>query len=207
MTLNILEALRYLGIRGDPPAELLASLSALAEELQTRITPRFTWTLARKDTLLLPGEMTRSMLADCQDCALLVCTLGSEFDQWVRRGQSRDMSRAVMLDALGSVYVEAGCDAAEEAIHARFPGMYLTDRFSPGYGDLPLTCQADLLNRAGGGRIGVTVTDASLMLPQKSITAIVGIALKPQRARIRGCAYCTFASHCELRKGGKTCHV
>lgn len=207
MELNIAEALRYLGIREDPEDRMRAALADLAQALQSRLTPRFIWTLHRVEDLALPGQMARTMLQDCRECALLVCTLGGEFDQWVRREQHRDMTRAVLLDALGSVYVESGCDAAEDAIRARFLHMYLTDRFSPGYGDLPLDLQAELLARAGGSRIGVTVTESQLMLPQKSVTAIVGLADRPQKARIRGCAHCSFAPHCDLRKGGTPCHV
>lgn len=153
------------------------------------------------------SALAQSVLTDCTHAAVLVCTLGAEFDLWVRREQARDISRAVMLDALGSAYVEAGCDAAEDAIHARFPGKYLTDRFSPGYGDFPLDAQRLLLDMAGARRIGVTVTDSLLLNPQKSVTAVIGIANQPQAAKIRGCAYCALRNTCEFRKGGKTCHV
>lgn len=207
MELNIDEALRYLGVREAADGPLHRQMSALAQELQGRIRPRFTWATADKASLDLPGRTAQSLLADCTQCAVLVCTLGAEFDLWVRREQQRDMARAAMLDALGSAWVESGCDAAEREIRARFPGMHLTDRFSPGYGDLPLTLQPALLALAGGGRIGVTATDSLLMHPQKSVTAIVGIADKPQMAKIRGCAHCAFRPDCPYRKAGTTCHV
>lgn len=206
MTLNIDEALRYLGVK-TPDASLCVQMSALAEEVQSRITPRTTWVLTEKSCLDLPGKMAERMLADCRQCAVLVCTLGTEFDLWVRREQMRDMARAAMLDALGSAYIESACDAAEDAIRARLPGLYLTDRFSPGYGDLPLEVQPALLVLAGGSRIGVTLTNALLLNPQKSVTAIVGVAERPQMARIRGCAYCTLNQTCPYRKAGTTCHV
>lgn len=207
MELNIDEALRYLGVKENGDGTLHLQMSALAQELQDRITPRFTWVLQTPASLALPGHTARRMLADCTKAAILVCTLGAEFDLWLKREQARDMSRAVMLDALGSAWVEAGCDAAEDAIRSRFPGMYLTDRFSPGYGDLPLDTQPMLAALAGAGRIGVTVTDSLLMNPQKSVTAIVGIADTPQPARIRGCASCMMNKTCQYRKGGTTCHV
>lgn len=206
VTLNIDEALRYLGVK-TPDASLRAQIMSLAEEVTSRITPRSSWVLTEKSRLNLPGEMTQRMLADCRQCAVLACTLGTEFDLWVRREQMRDMARAAMLDALGSAYIEAACDAAEDTIRARLPGMYLTDRFSPGYGDLPLAVQPDLLALAGGSRIGVTLTDALLLNPQKSVTAIVGVADRPQMARIRGCAYCALNQTCPYRKAGTTCHV
>lgn len=206
MDVNIREALRYLGVKGDD-AGLLPQMEALARELQDRITPRFTWVLTTPEALALPGNTARRMLKDCPQCAVLVCTLGAEFDRWMRQLTLRDMARAVMLDALGSAFVEAGCDAAEDAIRARFPGKHLTDRFSPGYGDLPLDVQPALLALAGGARMGVTLTDTMLMLPQKSVTAVLGIADTPQPARVRGCAHCTMNQTCPYRKAGNTCHV
>ena len=151
--------------------------------------------------------MAEKLLADCTEAAVLVCTLGAEFDLWVRREQLRDMSRAAMLDALGSAYVESACDVAEEDIRARCSGKYLTDRFSPGYGDLSLAVQPHLADFAGAKRIGVTVTSSLLMTPQKSVTAVVGLADRPQMARIRGCAYCALNKTCAYRKAGTTCHV
>ena len=207
MELNIDEALRYLGVKSDPDGVLHAQMIPLAAALQRGVRPRSTWVLTDKAALALPGHKAGKMLADCRQCAVLVCTLGAEFDLWVRREQMRDMARAAMLDALGSAYIEAACDAAEEAIRARLPGLYLTDRFSPGYGDLPLAVQPTLLTLAGGSRIGVTLTDTMLMVPQKSVTAIIGLADKPQMARIRGCAYCALNQSCEYRKAGTTCHV
>lgn len=208
MELNIItEALRFLGTHGEADDALRQQMTVLAQELQNRIKPRSVWRLANPAALSLPGQLASGMLTDCTQAAVLVCTLGAAFDQWVKQLQARDMSRAVILDALGSAYAEAACDAAEEAIRTRFPGMYLTDRFSPGYGDLPLDVQPELAAFAGAARIGVTVTESLLMNPQKSVTAIVGIADKPQPARIRGCAFCTLNNTCPYRKVGTTCHV
>lgn len=212
---DIDEALRYLGIRRDPDGNTRAKMTALAAELCSRITPRYSWrtlSLAQGEPLLLddiplPGQSAATMLAECHQCVLLVCTLGAEFDAWLRRMQARDMAQAVMLDALGSAYVEAACDEATAEIAARFPAKHLTDRFSPGYGDLPLAIQPALLEAAGARRIGVAVTPSLLMTPQKSVTALIGLADTPQRARIRGCAHCSMNQTCTLRKAGKSCGI
>ena len=209
MELNIAEAQRYLGIRV-PDEALTADMTALAAALQARITPRCVWTVLpypHSEFRIPNSEFAASLLADCTHIAVLAASLGAEFDLWVRREQARDMGRAAMLDALGSAYVEAACDAAEAEIRARFPGKHLTDRFSPGYGDLPLTLQPELLRLTGAHRIGVTLTDSLLMNPQKSVSAIVGLADTPQPARIRGCAHCNLREHCTYRKAGTTCHV
>lgn len=211
---DIDEALRYLGVRGPAEPSLRSRAETLAQELTAHITPRCTWRplpLTRKGGTLflagvpLPGHSAARMLADCQQAALLLCTLGAEFDLWLRRLQARDMSAAVMLDALGSAYVESACDAAEAEIAARFPDMYHTDRFSPGYGDLPLSLQPALLELGESRRIGVSCNDSLLMTPQKSVSALIGLACKPQAARIRGCAHCSMNKTCTHRKAGNTC--
>ena len=113
---------------------------------------------------------------------------------------------AVLLDALGSSFVEAGCDGTEEEISARFPALHRTDRFSPGYGDLPLDLQPALCAALDAQRrLGLTVTDSLLLNPVKSVTAVIGLSPTPQPARIRGCGYCNFRENCQFRKEGTTC--
>ena len=124
----------------------------------------------------------------------------------LRAGQARSMARAAMLDACGSAWVEAGCDEAEKEIAARFPGLHLTDRFSPGYGDLPLAMQKDICAVLDAPRrLGVQVTDSFLMNPSKSVTAVVGLSDRAQPARVRGCGCCILRENCQYRKEGKTC--
>ena len=217
MELDLREPLRYLGVRGEPDPALSAGLSAVADRLTRTVTPRWAWRTFRVKRsfeevglegtdLVLTGELARSMLADCAQAALLICTLGAGFEALLRAEQARSMARAAMLDACGSAWVEAGCDAAQEEIAGRFPGAYLTDRFSPGYGDLPLAVQRDICALLDAPRrLGVQVTDSFLMNPSKSVTAVVGLADRPQPARIRGCGFCNLRENCQFRKEGKTC--
>jgi hypothetical protein len=158
--------------------------------------------------LPLPGRTAKRMLQECRVCAVLCCTLGAGFDAWMQRLQKRDMQQAVLLDALGSAWIESGCDAAEDEIRMHFPGMYLTDRFSPGYGDLPLDVQPLLLDALDAQRrLGVYATSTHMLLPQKSVTAVIGLADRPQAARIRGCAFCAMNNTCTLRKAGTPCGI
>lgn len=217
MKLDLSEPLRYLGVRGEPDPALLAQLSAAADRLTRSVTPRYVWRafpLSRSEEgpalegagLILSGSMAGRMLADCSQAVLLACTLGAGFEALLRAEQARSMARAAMLDACGSAWVEAGCDQAEGEISARFPGLYLTDRFSPGYGDLPLELQRDICALLDAQRrLGVQVTASLLMNPTKSVTAVIGLSERPQPARIRGCGFCNLRGSCQYRKEGKTC--
>lgn len=217
MALDMGEALRYLGVRGEPEAGLVAEMTALADRLSRTVEPRYLYRVfslvssagevrLEGTGLSLPGTLAGRMLAGCSRAALLLCTLGAGFETMLRAEQARSMARAVMLDALGSAYVETGCDAAEKELACQFPGLYLTDRFSPGYGDLPLDLQREICGvLEAEKRLGVTVTESLLMNPTKSVTAVIGLAEAPQPARIRGCGYCSMKESCEYRKGGTTC--
>ena len=218
MTMDVSEALRYLGA-AKADGETVQAMEQAAAELEASITPRFVYKvfsveLAESGILLpeaglsLPGRLAQSMLQFCNQAVLLCCTLGAEFDRMLRMAQARDMAKAAVLNACGSAYVEAGCEEAEKEIAARYPGMYRTDRFSPGYGDLPLSVQPGFLAAVDAGkRLGVTVTDTCLMLPAKSVTAIIGLSETPQPARIRGCGYCALKGNCAYRERGTSCEI
>lgn len=214
MQIDISEAMRYLGAAEGGEA-LRAQVAAASERIRER--PRYiyrvmelTW---RNDVpflpqihMELPGKTAKTLLEDCSQVILLACTLGLSFDAFLGREQTRDMAAAVILDACASALVEQGCDAAEQEISSRFPDLYLTDRFSPGYGDLPLSLQKDLCAALDAQRrLGIYVNESMLMTPQKSVTALIGLSRKPQMARIRGCGYCSMRERCSLRKGGKHC--
>ena len=192
------EALRYLGADDSlrPDAEkMLASLN---------IQPRWRWKLA--DGLILPGETAKAMLHACRHSCILIATLGEAFDAKLRAMQARDMAKAVLMDACGSALVEHACDEAEKEIAARFEGMHLTDRFSPGYGDLPLSVQEELCRTMDAARtLGVHMAPSFMLQPFKTVTAIIGIANTPQPMRIRGCEYCSLRERCAIHKGGKRC--
>ena len=217
MTLDIAEALRYIGAGGSPSEELRRDMAEIAEKLKRAVQPRWAWRVfpirhgpegivLSGAGVTLTGESARRMLEQCGQAVLLVCTLGARFDAMLRAEQARDMAKAVMLDAAGSAWVEAGCGAAEEEIAARFPDLFRTDRFSPGYGDLPLEIQPALCAALDAQRrVGVCVTNSLLLNPGKSVTAIVGLADRPQPQRIRGCAFCSLRESCTLRKRGETC--
>lgn len=217
MELDVREALRYLGVRGEPDGALLAEAGDVARALTAAVTPRYTYRVLDLErtgegfalpgvSILLPGALAEKMLAGCQQAALLACTLGAEFDRLLAQTQARDMARAALLDAYGSAWVEAGCDKAQEELLARLPGRWLTDRFSPGYGDLPLALQRDLCAALDASRrLGLTVTGSLMLNPVKSVTAILGLADTPQPARIRGCSHCKLRENCTFRREGEHC--
>ncbi len=217
MELDMREALRYLGVRGEPDKALAEQVAQVAHRLTGELVPRYVYRvfdLERTDRgyalagtdITLPGATADKMLGGSHKAAALACTLGARFDRMLLEAQARDMAQAVILDACGSAWVEAGCDAAQAEIASRFPGAYLTDRFSPGYGDLSLTLQRELCGLLDAPkRLGLHVSESCMLNPVKSVTAIVGVAATPQPARVRGCEHCAMRKTCAMRKEGKHC--
>ena len=214
------EVLRYLGYgtsRPDPmvAAQLTEAIRA-AERLAKPAAVYRSFAIRRTEgdfalegtSLILAGETARTMLASCSHCLLLAATAGSALDAEIRRRQIRDMAAALIFDSAASCAVEALCDRLTADLEREYEsrGQFLTDRFSPGYGDLDLAIQPAIIRTLSADKsIGVTVTSGMLLLPVKSVTAIIGIADTPQPKRISGCAHCKMNTTCKFRKAGTTC--
>lgn len=209
------EALRYLGYRGGSvPADVGADLDRCAALLMRTARPRLVWRRfaltpegAPVGTDFRPqGEDVRRLLSGCAAVVFFAATLGAEAEMLLRRAQVTNMGDAVLLDACGSAAIENVCDNFCADLAAAEAPMCLTERFSPGYGDLPLAQQGEFCRLLDvTRRIGVTLTDSGLMIPQKSVTALLGVSPVPVNDRRRGCETCSRADTCSFRKEGMTC--
>lgn len=112
-------------------------------------------------------------LAGCREAYLIAVTLGMKTEQWLHRLSILSPAKHFLADGLASAYAEAAADLANAMLG---DGKRLASRFSPGYADLPLSIQSDLLNATEANKyLHITLSDSLLMIPQKSITAIIGI--------------------------------
>lgn len=216
---NLDEIMRYLRVRGEAPESLRVQVKETTETLARNLRPAYLYrafSLRQSEDgvalegsgVTLTGRLASKMLQSCNTAVLLCCTLGIAFEQRLRAMERRDMGAAVILDACGSAWVESGCDEAQCEIAERFAPRFLTDRFSPGYGDLPLSLQPSVLSALDAERrLGIHLSESYLMTPSKSVTAVIGVSDTPQPARVRGCGYCAMRESCEYRKGGTSCVV
>ena len=218
--LNTDEVLRYMGC---PPDRADLATRTLAEEcgaeLLRAVRPRWVWRveeLTPEDSglrlgcgLLLPGQDLKHHLKDCRRAAMFCATLGAEADLLIRRAEScRDMARALALDCAATAAVEALCDQIELELQSRFPGCSFPFRYSPGYGDLPLEVQGSLLTLLDAQRrAGLTATSSHILVPRKSVTAILGVADGPIENHSRSCLGCPARESCHYRKAGGHCGI
>ena len=72
--------------------------------------------------------------------------------------------------------IEQICDDVQSELQGKMPLYRQTWRFSPGYGDLPLALQEELLAAVEAGkRIGLATTQGHMLTPMKSVSAIIGL--------------------------------
>ena len=128
-----------------------------------------------KDSL----DLSRN-LEGCSHALIFAATVGSGIDLRIRRYERTDSIRGLLLQGLGAEKAEALCDTFCRDINkaAATEGMDIKPRYSPGYGDLPITVQPDVLRLVNAEkRLGITLNASYLMSPSKSVTAIVGLRI------------------------------
>lgn len=109
------------------------------------------------------------------EAIIFSATAGIKIDRLITKYSRIMPSRSVMMHAIGTQQIEALCDAFCKDIESEIR-MHTTMRFSPGYGDLSLDAQKDIVSLLDTSkRIGVCLNDSMLMTPSKSVTAIVGL--------------------------------
>ncbi len=214
------EVLRYLGYRNqkiDPGTNTLIdeSVTEVLGALSVFYTYRI-FDLERKDGKInllqgrvsLMGNGIHSHLEGAGKCAVMALTLGAKIDERLRLYSRTDVTRALIIDACATAAVESLAENVEEEINqiAKDEGLFLTERFSPGYSDLPITVQPEIITALDAlKKIGLSVTESCLLIPQKSVTAIVGFIEKKRGNRVKECGDCSKHDDCLFRREGKKC--
>ena len=132
-------------------------------------------------------------LGGCERVLLMAATLGVGVDRLLLRYGKLHITNAVVIQAAAAAMIEAYCNSlcAQWKNEYEEKGLYLRPRFSPGYGDFSLECQEKILNGLDAGkRIGITLTDGGLMMPSKSVTAVIGISRTKDMCPVYGCEAC-----------------
>ena len=103
-------------------------------------------------------------------------TIGGELTSW--RDASTSVTDSAIADAVGSECADAAMDVlyllARSELRRR--GLVLDgQRFSPGYGDMPLALQSFFYRKLNMDQMGVSLNTNNFLLPEKSVTAFAFI--------------------------------
>lgn len=197
------EMIRYAGLprgAGDFPKDeirgALREAAALAE-------PRGLWELFPYDAeravilgnppLALGGSAIRRHLARSSAAAVIAVTAGPAIEETAADAfKEGRYVRGLLLDAAATAIAEHLADQLDHFIQeeARRSGRKTTWRFSPGYGDWPVEQQKALCALIGTETIGLSVTDHAMLLPRKSVTAVIGLSSCAESPKPGQCARC-----------------
>lgn len=205
---SVSEAARYMGVKGEPDDAVRKLIERADETARKYIVPKYVYRVSEAEVsdggvrlgnlgLVLTGNDIKKHLGGCGKAVVFAATLSPEADKLIRRAGVTDMADALAMDCVCSALIEQVCDKAEEEIFREVKAAYRTWRFSPGYGDLPIAVQEDLLKALNAQRrIGLTVTSENIMVPSKSVTAIIGISDVPVRNKPGKCELCNMRGKC-----------
>lgn len=211
------EAARYMGVRGEPDSSVALLLDKAEILVRESVRPKYVYRETTVELVdggiklgamasLLTGNDVKKHLAGCERAVLLAATLSSEADKLIRQAAVTNMAESLAVDCICSAAIEQVCNRAEKEIFSEIDASYRTWRFSPGYGDLPISLQSDLLTALNAQRrIGLTATENSILLPSKSVTAIIGISSRPIERGKKGCAVCSMRESCAFVMTGGVC--
>lgn len=209
------EILRYLGYCGQTIDENINELiekqkaELLRHFLPKRIYGRFSLKRQNNGIALCGTEAVfcgvdiKNHLKNCNEAVLLAVTLGQQSAVYLEALKRRSTLDAVVFDAAATALVEEACEYAEDEIRKKLlkEGLYLTARFSCGYGDFPVSEQKNILSALNAERLlGITMISDNMMLPEKSVTAVMGISKEKIKGNAQGCFNCNKKDVCGFKK-------
>ena len=210
------EVLRYLGFHGAVQLDDDTSqrIDAAIQSLLTHCSPRhlyrtfplaFTDGFATIENTLFESHNLARNLKGCSEVVLFAATLGIEADRLIERARVRSMADVSILQAAAAAMIEAYCDDINQNIkdEALARGLHARPRYSPGYGDLKLESQKDFFALLKPEKeTGITLSSSLIMVPTKSVTALIGLSSHDLSCIRQGCEECTLHETCAFSRTG-----
>lgn len=207
------ETLRYMGCNESIDENVILLVNKCIDEIYRAAAPRSIYQVfdiifendyVNIATLKLNSKALYSHLQQCSKAVIFAATLGAEVDRVIRTASITDMSQAVIYQAAAAAIIEEYCDniCDNELINLpQLKNLHLTSRFSPGYGDLSLDFQPEIINILNCKKIGLSCTQSLMLAPSKSVTAFIGAGDKVSCVKHK-CSECT-KTDCLYRKGNR----
>lgn len=124
------------------------------------------------------GRMIRREIRNSSRIAFFICTAGEMISTRSKKLLAGDDPvLGYVYDVAGSFIAEAAGDRMQGMLAGELEasGEKMTNRYSPGYCQWPVSGQQALFSLFEGKTCGVMLTPSSLMLPVKSISGLIGI--------------------------------
>ena len=141
------------------------------------------------DFMQSESKSLKGNLKNCETAFFFAATTGVAVQRLIAKNSLISPVKGMITDSIGSAAIEAFCDYINRKVG---DVDYLRPRFSPGYGDMPLECQKDIIEFLQTKKnIGMSLTESLMMIPVKSVTAIIGIGKEKNKCTGPGCMICS----------------
>lgn len=137
-----------------------------------------THTIEAEIPVMIKGKVVQRHLQNAAKIIVLAVTIGEDIENAITdHFKTNKYTHSVLLDAAATTAVEMAADSMEKTIkqEVQKKGYQTLMRFSPGYGDWDITFQPQMLHLATADEIGITLTDSMMLIPRKSVTAVIGL--------------------------------
>jgi hypothetical protein len=182
---------RYLGYKADvePSPRIASLLDEYIDRAGHLLQPAYSCMIRDVEAVdgsyafvqgpvLFQGDSIARLLRRCEKVAVFVLTIGDALEEMVGRlADDGLIVEAYILDAVGSSAAEKLADFVQATVSstARIEGLCTSHRFSPGHCDWDIGQQRMVFHALKGDWAGVYLTEDCLMVPQKSVSGIIGI--------------------------------
>ena len=181
------------------PRYTLGVYSILKEKIDDSYQIKF-----KDSNVSIKSKDLYKLLDGCSQCILLSTTLGIDIEKQIKINSYSNLTKSIIIDACATTAIEEFCDILQSNIEdeLRKEGKYITNRYSPGYGDLPIDINEDIINLLNtSNKIGLTITKDKIMIPRKSVVAIIGISENKSTYKQKSCLECSNYNTCKYKKG------
>ncbi|WP_304341067.1 vitamin B12 dependent-methionine synthase activation domain-containing protein [Metaclostridioides mangenotii] len=217
------EVLRYLQYKGQNiEDDLKNTIDECVELTLSTINPRFIYsscildsgeegTIKLKNTnLIYSSQDIYKLLKDCDRVFVMASTLGVEIERLTRKYSYSDLTKSIIIDSCATTAIEEICNRVQESVNngLKKEQKTTTMRYSPGYGDLGIENNKGILDVLSAQRnIGVTINDSGIMIPRKSVVAIMGVSeLKYNNKEVKkSCSNCQNRDTCVYKREDGGC--
>ena len=187
LKIDVEETRRYAGLRKSENFDD-KTISDICEDALLYLDVRGIWEIYDYDSenhvvlsepnFEIKGNSIVKHLLGCEKVVCMAVTIGEKIEHEItdefRKG---GYVCSMILDAAATTAVEQAADAMEKVIaqNTAKEGYKMRWRYSPGYGDWSLTEQKKFFKITNAKSIGMRLSPALMLMPRKSITAIIGL--------------------------------
>lgn len=216
--LNAEEAVTIPGLRcrGLMQKRILSLLPGIFDEIKqsSLVRPAIAWEIVEVETIKdgvmklhdgsrLQAPLLSHRMRRASRLAFIVATLGEGIGRHINGlFNSGQQLKAILTEEIANAWLFRVSQLSQEWVdkEAAKTGLQASGSLSPGDEGFPLQGQAQVLEQSGAARLGIALSEYSMMTPRHSLSSVIGLGRRMQRwTQVENCAECRARDRCPHR--------